>query len=175
MSTLEEATYAYLTPEGVLKQVEGNPGTVFLTNGVKLSGTIHGVYPRSDTGEFVIYRDGVYQVVFKHAVATIMPMNATKAEPDDNIGNTVGPANSKKYVSLMGEIEEIKDMSTRFRPSYYEKLSETIIYIPLSVIRNAATLTVGQGFVEVEQWFVDKHRPHKPTKEHYEKKDKLFR
>lgn len=48
------------------------PVTVFLTNGVKLSGNLTYV---DETG-LALARDGVTQLVFKHAVATVMPQDA---------------------------------------------------------------------------------------------------
>lgn len=48
------------------------PVTVFLTNGVKLDGAIT---TNSPTCIFLA-RDGVVQLVMKHAVATIMPSKA---------------------------------------------------------------------------------------------------
>jgi host factor-I protein len=46
--------------------------TVFLTNGVKLSGVISHTYP----GMFFLSRDGMNQMVYTHATATIMPADA---------------------------------------------------------------------------------------------------
>ncbi|NBX86065.1 MAG: RNA chaperone Hfq [Proteobacteria bacterium] len=48
------------------------PVTVFLTNGVKLSGSITWV----DEECLTLARDGVTQLIFKHAVATVMPQDA---------------------------------------------------------------------------------------------------
>jgi host factor-I protein len=48
------------------------PVTVFLTNGVKLSG----VLTFADETAITLSRDGVTQLVYKHAVATIMPADA---------------------------------------------------------------------------------------------------
>lgn len=48
------------------------PVTVFLTNGVKLSGSITYV----DEDALTLARDGVTQLIFKHAVATVMPQDA---------------------------------------------------------------------------------------------------
>lgn len=48
------------------------PVTVFLTNGVKLSG----VLTYADETAITLSRDGVTQLVYKHAVATIMPADA---------------------------------------------------------------------------------------------------
>ncbi len=49
-----------------------SPVTVFLTNGVKLSG----VLTFADAGAFTLSRDGVTQLVYQHAVATVMPADA---------------------------------------------------------------------------------------------------
>lgn len=48
------------------------PVTVFLTNGVKLSGSI----TFADEEAITLARDGVTQLIFKHAVATVMPQDA---------------------------------------------------------------------------------------------------
>jgi host factor-I protein len=52
------------------------PVTVFLTNGVKLSGLITNYFQ----GQFFLSRDGETQLVFIHAVGTIMPANGIAAE-----------------------------------------------------------------------------------------------
>lgn len=49
-----------------------SPVTVFLTNGVKLSGSITWV----DEDCVTLVRDGVTQLIFRHAVATVMPQDA---------------------------------------------------------------------------------------------------
>lgn len=49
-----------------------SPVTVFLTNGVKLSGSITYV----DNDALALARDGVTQLIFKHAIATVMPQDA---------------------------------------------------------------------------------------------------
>jgi host factor-I protein len=48
------------------------PVTVFLTNGVKLSGNLTWV----DEECVTLARDGVTQLIYKHAVATVMPTDA---------------------------------------------------------------------------------------------------
>lgn len=48
------------------------PVTVFLTNGVKLSGSITWV----EEDCLTLARDGVTQLIFRHAVATVMPQDA---------------------------------------------------------------------------------------------------
>ncbi len=48
------------------------PTTVFLTNGVKLSGVVTFV----DEDCLTLSRDGVTQLVMKHAVSTVMPQDS---------------------------------------------------------------------------------------------------
>ncbi len=48
------------------------PVTVFLTNGVKLSGTM----TWSDDKCLTLARDGITQLVMHHAIATVMPQDA---------------------------------------------------------------------------------------------------
>lgn len=63
--SLEDAFVAYL--------VKGHaPVTIFLTNGVKLSGVI----TLDSDLSMTLARDGVTQLVMKHAIATIMPQDA---------------------------------------------------------------------------------------------------
>lgn len=65
MNNLQEAFLAYMS--------KGHqPATVFLTNGVKLSGSITYV----DADALTLTRDGVTQLIFKHAIATVMPQDA---------------------------------------------------------------------------------------------------
>jgi host factor-I protein len=47
------------------------PLTIFLTNGVKLGGII----TKQDKDSLILSRDGSSQMVYKHAIATIMPNN----------------------------------------------------------------------------------------------------
>lgn len=51
------------------------PVAVFLVGGVKLQGNLSGF----DAFAVVIHRNGVSQLVYKHAVATIMPMDGGSA------------------------------------------------------------------------------------------------
>lgn len=51
---------------------EEEPVTVFLVNGVKLQGVI----TRFDAHTLLLRRDGHVQLVYKHAVSTIMPVTA---------------------------------------------------------------------------------------------------
>lgn len=46
------------------------PVTVFLTNGVKLSGSI----TWHDDETMTLARDGITQLVYKHAISTVMPL-----------------------------------------------------------------------------------------------------
>jgi host factor-I protein len=46
--------------------------TIFLTNGVKLSGTVTMV----DHDCMTLSRDGVTQLIMKHAVSTVMPQDS---------------------------------------------------------------------------------------------------
>lgn len=46
--------------------------TVFLVNGVKLSGVINW----ADDNSISLTRDGISQLIFKHAIATVMPQDA---------------------------------------------------------------------------------------------------
>lgn len=55
----------------ILKQV-----TVFLTNGVKLSG----VMMRAYDDYLILARDGVHQLVMRQAIATVMPDEAFEIE-----------------------------------------------------------------------------------------------
>jgi host factor-I protein len=46
------------------------PLTIFLINGVKLQGTITGF----DTFSVLLRKDNFLQLVYKHAISTVMPM-----------------------------------------------------------------------------------------------------
>jgi len=48
------------------------PVTIFLSNGVKLQGAIM----KNDSQAITLTRDGNTQLVYKHAIATIMPNNS---------------------------------------------------------------------------------------------------
>lgn len=65
MSKLSECFIQYVV-------ASRNPSTVFLVNGVKLSGII----TYTDAECLTLSRDGVTQLIFKHAVGTIMPQDA---------------------------------------------------------------------------------------------------
>ncbi len=53
--------------------------TVFLVNGVKLQGLITWY----DDNTLLLRRDGHTQLIYKHAVSTIMPGEAVDIEPKD--------------------------------------------------------------------------------------------
>ncbi|GBQ86699.1 RNA chaperone Hfq [Asaia krungthepensis] len=64
-------------------QQHGLPVTVFLVNGVKLQGVI----PRFDHETIILRRDGHTQLVYKHAVSTIMPVAPLALfAPDGDMG-----------------------------------------------------------------------------------------
>ncbi len=60
-----------------------NPVTVFLVNGVKLQGIVTWF----DNFSILLRRDNLSQLVYKHAISTIMPTNPLQMlgqEADDN-------------------------------------------------------------------------------------------
>lgn len=64
----------------------GQPVTVFLTNGVKLQGKLAAF----DNFCIALARDGVTQLVYKHAIATVLPDSSVNLNDDpafDNAGN----------------------------------------------------------------------------------------
>ncbi len=56
-----------------------NPVTVFLVNGVKLQGVITWF----DNFCVLLRRDGTAQLVYKHAISTIMPSNNLSIHEDE--------------------------------------------------------------------------------------------
>jgi len=62
---------------------DGNKVTVYLVNGVKLEGTIY----TGDNDVIVIERDGVEQMVFKHAIATILPKQKPNYDYDNPLNS----------------------------------------------------------------------------------------
>ncbi|GLP89877.1 RNA chaperone Hfq [Gluconobacter frateurii] len=54
-----------------LRQAEA-PVTVFLVNGVKLQGVVS----QFDSHTLLLRRDGHVQLIYKHAISTIMPVGA---------------------------------------------------------------------------------------------------
>jgi host factor-I protein len=59
------------------------PVTVFLVNGVKLQGIITWF----DNFCLLLRRDGVSQLVYKHAISTIMPASPISLFDDEGAGN----------------------------------------------------------------------------------------
>lgn len=57
-----------------------NPVTVFLVNGVKLQGIITWF----DNFSILLRRDSISQLVYKHAVSTIMPTNPLHLQGEDS-------------------------------------------------------------------------------------------
>ncbi|MBI1362832.1 MAG: RNA chaperone Hfq [Proteobacteria bacterium] len=60
--------------------------TVFLVNGVKLQGVITWF----DNFSLLLTRDGITQMVYKHAISTVMPVDGVNLHEligDDNFGN----------------------------------------------------------------------------------------
>jgi host factor-I protein len=66
-----------------------SPVTIFLVKGVKLQGVVTWFDPFS----LLLRRDGNAQLVYKHAISTIMP---AQAPPDLKMGNGGEGANGKK-------------------------------------------------------------------------------
>lgn len=58
--------------------------TVFLVNGVKLQGLITWF----DSFSLLLRRDGHTQLIYKHAISTIMPSAAVDIEIDDEKGSS---------------------------------------------------------------------------------------
>ncbi len=59
---------------------ENTPVTVFLINGFQLKGNIRGF----DNFTVIIESDGKQQMVYKHAISTVMPMKAVNLSWDSN-------------------------------------------------------------------------------------------
>ena len=58
------------------------PVTVFLANGIKLQGTVTAF----DSYSLLLSRDRQSQLVYKHAISTIMPSQPVRAEASDQHG-----------------------------------------------------------------------------------------
>ncbi len=56
------------------------PVTVFLINGVKLQGIITGF----DNFSILLRRDGLTQLLYKHAVSTVMPVGPFSLQDGEN-------------------------------------------------------------------------------------------
>ncbi len=62
------------------------PVSIYLVNGIKLQGHVE-----SFDQFVVLLRNTVSQMVYKHAISTIVPARAVKLDGDDDaVGNTVG-------------------------------------------------------------------------------------
>lgn len=61
-NTVQHAMLAYVAKHKI-------PTTIFLVNGVKLQGMVTSY----DDGSVLLRRDGHVQLVYKHAISTIMP------------------------------------------------------------------------------------------------------
>jgi host factor-I protein len=61
------------------------PVSIYLVNGIKLQGHVE-----SFDQFVVLLRNTVSQMVYKHAISTIVPARAVKLDGDDAVGNTVG-------------------------------------------------------------------------------------
>jgi host factor-I protein len=59
-----------------------NPVTVFLVNGVKLQGIVTWF----DNFSVLLRRDSMSQLVYKHAISTIMPTNPLQLGPEVDEG-----------------------------------------------------------------------------------------
>ena len=71
---MSEAT---ILQEAILQEVRRDrvPVTLFLMNGFQLRGTITGF----DSFVVVLLSDGKQQMIYKHAISTLAPMNPLKA------------------------------------------------------------------------------------------------
>jgi host factor-I protein len=58
------------------------PVTVFLVNGVKLQGVVASF----DNFSIVLVRDGFSQLIYKHAISTVMPSSPIKLGDDEPVG-----------------------------------------------------------------------------------------
>ncbi|WP_075997997.1 RNA chaperone Hfq [Salaquimonas pukyongi] len=59
------------------------PLTIFLVNGVKLNGVVSWF----DNFCVLLKRDGIAQLVYKHAISTIMPATPVNLGPDSDSGD----------------------------------------------------------------------------------------
>jgi host factor-I protein len=89
-----------------------NPVTVFLVNGVKLQGIITWF----DNFSVLLRRDGHTQLVYKHAISTVMPSGPVQLfEPDkkdeaaEADGNADADASADADVGSEASVEEAAD------------------------------------------------------------------
>lgn len=72
-----------------------SPVTIFLVNGVKLQGVISWF----DDNVVLLRRDGHTQLVYKHAISTVMPLTPlTIVEVDDKASIVQSSVNSPSFV-----------------------------------------------------------------------------
>lgn len=64
------------------------PVSIFLVNGIKLQGQIE-----SFDQFVVLLRNSVSQMIYKHAISTVVPSRAVKLELDDDSDSQKGPGN----------------------------------------------------------------------------------
>lgn len=61
---------------------QATPVTVFLVNGFQLRGSVTGF----DSFTVVLSTDGKQQVIYKHAISTIVPAHAISLQETDGVG-----------------------------------------------------------------------------------------
>ncbi len=70
------------------------PVSIYLVNGIKLQGQVE-----SFDQFVVLLKNSVNQMVYKHAISTVVPARNVKMSADDNAGNIAppvpGPGNAK--------------------------------------------------------------------------------
>jgi len=70
------------------------PVSIYLVNGIKLQGQVE-----SFDQFVVLLKNSVNQMVYKHAISTVVPARNVKMSTDDNAGNMAppvpGPGNAK--------------------------------------------------------------------------------
>ena len=64
------------------------PVSIFLVNGIKLQGQIE-----SFDQFVVLLRNSVSQMIYKHAISTVVPSRAVKLDLDDDDDSPKGPGN----------------------------------------------------------------------------------
>lgn len=63
------------------------PVSIYLVNGIKLQGQVE-----SFDQFVVLLKNSVNQMVYKHAISTVVPARNVKMSADDNAGNVAPPA-----------------------------------------------------------------------------------
>ena len=64
---------------------QATPVTIFLMNGFQLRGSVTGF----DSFTVVLSTDGKQQVIYKHAISTIVPARAVSLQEADSPGNAI--------------------------------------------------------------------------------------